>query len=323
MPVYNRDTMYCRTLLENKLHKLIGKECENYIKDLMCLDNLNLIQLKPDGVEGDWATDLIDPIENTLYQIYAPEYKDQATNLSSAKKKLTHDFKRSYSKWTEAGYIINNWKFVFNEKFQGVYPAILKELNSLKIEYKLNQADVLTAKDMIDIGIKLYNDPTKSDQLYSIIGKTFVELPDSVIDTFDELSPLYVVCEALFQEMKSTTSICRQQDYTNLTDVLRKIELNKLNSMISSKILSCLDRIALVSTTYNGMDDYLQEQVRIIIIDTYKEECMMSDDNNLVFINVVEKLNSYIPQSALSQIALSILIAYHFELCDIFSKDLV
>ena len=322
MPEVNRDTMYCRTLIENKLHRLNGKECENYIKDLMCLENSNLIQLKPDGIDGDWATDLIDTVDNTLYQIYSPEYKDKDTNLASAKKKLIHDFKRSYHKWTESGYTICNWIFVLNEKLQGVYPSLLVDLNNLKTEFKLNGAKILTAKDMIDIGIKLYADVNKSDQLYSIIGKTFIEIPDSKIDGFDELSPVYLVCDALFQAMKANTSGRDQRSNTNLTEVLRKIEFNKLNALISSKILAYLDRIAMVSSTYDNMDDYTQEQVRDIIINTYQTECTCADDNNLIFINVIEKLNTFIPQNALTQIALSIIVAYHFELCDIFSRGL-
>lgn len=321
MQIGNRDALYCRTMIENKLHKLNGKECERFIVDLMCTDNENLVPLKPDGVEGDWATDLIDQVNHTLFQIYAPEFKDKQSNLSSAKSKLTHDFKRSYDKWTQKGFVITGWVFILNDKFQGIYPTLMSDLNQIKNQYHLSRADIINSSNILDMGVRLYNDKAKTDRLKEIIGKIFIEIPESMIDSFDDLSPLYIVCESLFSVMKTAVISNRYNDI-RLTEVQKKIEINNLSPLISSKVLSFLDRISLVTDVYDNLDDYIQEQVRDIIIKTYNEESVKSDDNDLVFVSVVDTLNSYIPQNALVQFALSVIIAYHFELCDIFSRGL-
>lgn len=321
MSSYVREAMYCRTILENKLHKLNGKECENFISEILSLEIPKIIHLKPDGSEGDWGTDMIDVDGNCLYQVFAPEYRDSSTNLSSAKIKMKKDFERSFKKWTAKGFLINKWVFVFNDKFQGVYPSLVTDQLSIKRNYNLQEAQIMISKDIIDIGVNQYVDESRRSNLYSIIGRPFISITDRQIDDFDELSPMFLVCDSLLAKMSKTTFINNHNSHMNLVEVERKIEINKLTPIISSKILSFLDRISIVSELYDDMDDYAQEQIRDIIINTYYEECSKTNDSNLIYINLYDNFAIHIPDNHLSHISLSLVMAFHFEICDIFSRE--
>jgi hypothetical protein len=118
--------------------------------------------IKPQGSIGDRKNDGYDKKAGVYYQVYAPE--DIRKTQRDALKKLQKDFKGLKAYW-DGIYPVRGFYFVINDKYQGVFPEVEKELAQIKTKHSLTECDVLLANDLEDILFGLAD-----DVIISIVG---------------------------------------------------------------------------------------------------------------------------------------------------------
>ena len=302
---------------KNILYELNGTAFENFALKTLKLKYPDLIQTKPDGGEGDWATDGICMEEGIYFQAYGPEYKDKDSISSSSKKKIDSNFKRALEKWTEAGLTIKEWYFVLNDKYSGAYPELIAKINKIKEENNLEKAGLILSLDLEDLVIEIYNISPQKVKL--LLNSPVLGVEEKDLIHFDRIQPLHQVCEYITR--KDETKGFEFLDNEPALEDLEKIDKNKLNPRIKSLILTSLDKVDLVNEFFEHNSEFISEDIRRIIVKIYGNYAREFSDKNRVFIKLLEELSSNWEGSKIGlNPALIILVSYYFQLCDIFDK---
>jgi hypothetical protein len=127
------------------IHESEGKTFEDLFIKIMQYANTNFIPVKPHGSDGDRKNDGFDPSKGIYFQVYAPE--DVNKNSYRAVKKLHEDFEGLQSYWSQH-VPIQDFFFVINDKYKGVYPRVNTQLKRIKRQYNLMRCELFLAQHL-------------------------------------------------------------------------------------------------------------------------------------------------------------------------------
>ena len=136
---------FARVMFENRIRASTGQKYQDLFVSVMTKRNPDFRPVKPQGRIGDQGNDGFEPVDGRYYQVYAPE--DPAARTGTAAKKVIDDFAKLKKYWEEDAVIVD-YRFVFNDRYQGAYPEIEHALSELKKEHGLEVSQPFLAKDL-------------------------------------------------------------------------------------------------------------------------------------------------------------------------------
>lgn len=299
-----KDERYIATLqFQNKVLKSIGNSYEELFTCVMQQANPNFIPVKPQGSWGDKKNDGFDPTTGTYYQVYAPE------NLSATEEKaiakLNEDFNGLKAFWPSAGYEIKHFFYVLNDRFNGVGPAILKNVKALDIDNADISVEVFTTAKLQNIFQQL-----DDEKMMNVVG--FVPSADSSQLTLD-------VLHAVIQHIMNSAPAPLDAVIPQRPNMMRKIEFNGLSEAISSNMLVAFMNVNAIDDYFDNNNNFLKDELRDRFNTFYVEASKEFEKPDNIFMAIHNKA---LPQSATKahSDAVMTLMAYYFECCDIFES---
>lgn len=276
---------------------------ENYFTKIMRHHNKDFKQVKPHGRYGDGKCDGFIDSTGTYYQVYAPETIKGKEEKSI--NKMISAFLELKKSWTNNGYVVNEFYYFVNDKYEGVYQTWHTIAKQIENEHKI-KCEVLTAGNLEDVFLGL-------DELdiIDVIGQfNFNVIPEVDITSLNE-----VIQYVLKIEIETSGWVIPEDP-----DFAKKIVFNQL----------CESYAALLNMGRYGLDQlkeyfryngsFIKEDLRKQFSGLYKEAKNRLPDNELkadeIFLSILEK--SAPNKSKPIMDALFTVMAYYFEFCDIF-----
>jgi len=136
---------YAHTMFQNRIHRSSGQCFEDFFVAIMTRRDSRFRPVKPQGRIGDQGNDGFIPEEGRYFQVFAPE--DPTDKSDKAAEKAKDDFEKLLKHWAADGQIVD-FRFVFNDKYQGAYPTVEHALAELKRIHNLVVAKPFLAKDL-------------------------------------------------------------------------------------------------------------------------------------------------------------------------------
>ena len=285
-----------RILFQNKIYKADGQAFEDIFTQLMNYTHKDFQAIKAWGNIGDRKNDGYIKSEGTFFQVYAPE--DVTKSYVDFIKKLEKDFLGLIKQWNP----VNKYYFVVNDKYKGVNADVEQIIQELKITYSLDDARILTAKD-IENKVFLLDD----DQIFSIVGN----LPDpNNIKNLD-----FSVLNDVISYIMSLPIDSNLEYKITLPDLKEKIQFNGLSETTASYLYDALIKVEYLEKYLSNNSDFIADSLRNKLSEIYIEKRDIYKNDEL-FWNIVNSLSPKMQQ--IYQTTVIIIMAKYFETCDIF-----
>lgn len=290
-------------IFRNRVLEANGNSFEELFTLVMQSANPNFIQVKPQGQLGDKKNDGFDPNTGIFYQVYAPE--DLSTTEDKAIKKLHTDFNGLKSYWPTIGYPVKEFYYVVNDKYKGVGPGLLTNVNDLKTKNSDIKIDLFLTNKLQGVFESL--DETK---IFNIIG--FVPNADIAMLKMD-------VLHKVIEHIMNTKTNSKLPLIPNNPNFNKKIQINGLRSEIASMMGTALINVASIDDYFRNNNNFLRDELRNRFNGLYLSVKNSFSDPNQIFAEVYEQS---LPQNATQAHANAVmtLMAYYFECCDIFES---
>ena len=281
-----------------------GNNFEKFVVSLYKIKYPNLKSVKPQGSKGDGANDGY-LSEELLLQVYAPE----RVEAKKAIEKLEHDFKRA----KDEGWKFKKYHFVVNDKFKGALTDIHKiidELQKKNSNIEIELVDTETLKNMI---YDLY--PNNSLKIYVLLEM------DKDISEFGDFELIETIIDFLANE--KTVRQAQVTDFMNfskedfLPDGITKLEINIKDETFSKIFGTYIIKSQEVIEEFIpkiGLDEF--ELVGDLIKKSYDKYAkkMVSEK---ALLQLHSELYKKMNDDGNLNVALWIIIAYFFDICDI------
>lgn len=268
----------------------------------------DFVPIKPQGKVGDRKNDGYLKSVGRYFQVYAPE--EPQHSIKKAIQKAEGDFNGLKSFWQNI-HPINEYHFVFNDKYHGSTAELEKALKNIMNVHKLKDADVFLAKHLENVLFGLTD-----DVILSIVGY----IPDpSTIEMIDYQS-LREVISYMLQSHKPLSP----QPALVVPGFDEKIEFNGLSKQVKNLLDTASYQMGSLDEYFYKNGAVIKQELRDILSEKYKEAQAknfgdISDGitkGDLVFFDI---LRSLAPNSSPSiENAAIILMTKYFESCDIF-----
>lgn len=294
-----------RALFQREVYRSEAQRYEDLLLNVMQFHNPSIKKVTPQGQLGDRKNDGYDKEEGVYYQVYAP--RDIRKKVSYAVSKLNKDFEGLYEYWNEIA-PIKEFNFAYNDRYNGVFPSIEKDLNKIKNEYDLNVCDSFLSSNLEDIFLNL-----EEDEIIDIIG--FIPDPKK-IDNLD-----YSILNEVINFIIENDSFDNVDLNKDVPDFSKKIQFNNLSNSISSLLGSASLQVGVLEEYFeansNFVRDKLSERVKSQYLESQKE---LGDDqksnNDVVFMDIWENIT---PKPIYRNTSI-VIMSYFFETCDIFEE---
>ncbi|GAA4068937.1 ABC-three component system protein [Amphibacillus indicireducens] len=287
-----------RVMLQNKLFKSDGQSFEDLFVSIMNYVDNDFQSIKPWGNIGDRKNDGYIKRTNTYYQVYAPEEIEKAYMQSI--KKLATDFDGLMQQWSP----VNCFYFVLNDKYKGIHPDLMPEIQKIKDKHHLESAGIITAKDIENMLFTL-----KDDQIISIVG---IPPDPSNIKNIDYSALNEVI--TYIMELPIQTKL---DDDLVLPDWDEKIQFNGLSQIIADFLNTASYQLHNLQTYLSNNGHFVADELKIRVNEVYQQEKSTKNGDQL-FMAMVEQLSPKQTQSY--QNTVIIIMAKYFETCDIFEE---
>ena len=298
---------FARVMFKHKVVTSDGQAYEDLFVDIMTRGNPDFVGVKPQGRIGDRKNDGYDRRKGHYYQVFAPE--NPKLKSQDAVKKLKTDFAGLMKYWNSVS-PVNEFRFVFNDKYNGTFPTIEKDLAAIKTKHKLAECTSFLAKHLEDRLFMLAD-----DQIITVVGF----IPDtSKFETLD----YSVLSEVIGHVLKQKSTLTPTQ-LLSAPDFSEKIKFNGLGLPTSSLLNSASYQVGILDKYFELNSDFTKQTLRDSINELYKNALAKDlgthsgvSKSDLVFLDT---LNSIAPHHnhAVWNAAL-VVMAYFFESCDIF-----
>ncbi|MHB1664131.1 MAG: ABC-three component system protein [bacterium] len=295
-----QEKTFARILFKNKILGAIGQNFEDIFTSIMYYHDPDFNQIKPYGNIGDRKNDGYNKVKGIYYQVYAPEYIKSSNSYSKIIKKLINDFEGLISQWSP----VNEYYFVINDKYKGVYPDVEKNLNEIKTKYNLQKVGLTTAKDLENLLFKL-----SDDQISQISGF----LPDPINITTLDYSIVSEIVEHII-------SLELPKAYGNniYPDWDKKIKFNGLTENIDNYLKNGSLLVADLDKYLHNNGSFLSDELAKKTHRLYEIESDNDKTGDDLFWIIVEKLN---PKPTFQyESSIIVIMAKYFESCDIFKE---
>lgn len=299
-----------RLILRNKIHESNGAKFEDLFTKVMTHSTPGFTPVKPQGSIGDRKNDGFDRENGVYYQVYAPE--DIKKSYSKALSKLKEDFKGLSDYWEEICKI-QEFYYVVNDKFQGIFPELEKELAQIKEDNELNSTGPFIAKDLERLVFEL-----EANKVYDIVG--YVPTVENI--GVVKISAMNDAARFLFDNRGPVTRFGKLV----VPDFHEKIDFNRLSVKVGSLLNTYNYQTGTLDEYFTTNGDISKDQLRNIFSSLYenaKHEFSYIEDEtergDQIFFHVLDKS---CPESCSKeyQDAVLVMMSYFFETCDIFEE---
>ncbi|EIP5380039.1 hypothetical protein LS133_001882, partial [Campylobacter jejuni] len=263
--------------------------------------------IKPQGQKGDGGNDGYVPGELVL-QCYAPENINAKTTIA----KIQTNFERAKnSNWN-----FKEWHFVVNDDFKGIFPEISQTIDKLNVQNQQIEIKLIDTKMLLNQVLNISK--TDKHKVYNLLYYEY-----DVVN-FNNLDALFKAVDFIVQNTK-LRKFDANDAYMNFalekfnTNVQEKIKINIKNADFIKLFGTCIGKSHEIIEEYKNKIDNFEETGRII-----KEKFMFfrekydAEESLKKTIEYFCNNNCKIDQN--SRLALWIVIAYFFDICDIGDK---
>lgn len=242
------------------------------------------------------------------------KYMHQRTpekKIADAVKKLKDDFAGLKEFWDEKCKV-NEYHFVFNDKFTGTKPSIEEALSSIKNEHSLNACSPFLNQNLQDILFDL-----SKDKIYMVIGY----IPTSNNADVVKVSAIQEVANYLIPNWEQYGS----DGKLVAPDFEDKITFNNLSMRVASLLHTYNYQSGVIEQFFEASGSESREHLQGIFSSLYEsaiskyEDYLGSDKNDLIFFNILECACPGETSKATQDACLA-LMSYYFESCDIFEE---
>lgn len=302
------DRTYVRTIFMSKVHSANGQSYEDLFCNVLSHAYTDFLPIKPQGKIGDRKNDGYLKSIGRYYQVYAPEEPNHS--VMKAIQKAEKDFTGLKSYWQNI-YPVNEYHFVFNDKYSGSFPDLEKALKNIKETNKLKSADVFLAKHLEDI---LFSLP--DDVVQTIVG----HIPDS---HNVEMIDYYSLREVIGYIMNNHKPLSAEP-YLVVPEFEEKIKFNGLSKRVKALVDTASYQIGALDAYFNNNGAAVKQDLRDRLNEKYQEATKKDygkvpadvSRGDLIFFEI---LKSITPDTSRSiENASIILMTKYFESCDIF-----
>jgi len=300
-----------RILFQKKVLSSNGQAYEDLFVSVMQKAFPDFKPIKIQGNLGDRKNDGYVPRQGQYYQVFAPE--DINKSKSDAVSKLKEDFSGLMEYWADICHV-KSFSFVMNDKYQGSFPTIEKDLADIKNDNNLDGCDSFLAKDLEDVLFEL-----PDDMIVSIVG--FVPNPEKITNI--EFS---VVNEVIAHISQNKTAVTRES-YLNAPDFSKKIAFNGLSQHVANLLNTASYQVGSVDEYFSMNSEFAKQEIRDNLAGIYESNTNILGNEedgasvnipDIIFFNILETISGTV--NATAQDAAIVLMAYFFEACDIFEE---
>ena len=302
----NTDEKYiARIIFKNKVYQ----SDSNSFEDLFCtineLESPTFKRVKPQGSYGDRKNDGFDSSSNTYYQVYAPE--DLPSKEDTAVKKLNEDFEGLKKYWQGNGFKIENFFYVINDKYKGVYPTLYAAIKTLNDQNKNINIDVFRAFNLEDIFLQL-------NELDTISVTGPIPNPYKINDIDYEILSEVVNFVLEYEVSGADETIPANPDFED------KITFNSISESFANFLRVGRQQTYVVNDFFKYNSNFAKDELRDKFQSLYSEgkdlygESATSSDQ--IFLHIRNK--STPSSKKVYYDAVYVLMAHYFEYCDIF-----
>ncbi|MEW5506014.1 hypothetical protein [Pseudomonas antarctica] len=293
------------------VHEAEGQKYEDLFVKIMGFHDPSFKPVKAHGNIGDRGNDGWVASNGKYYQCYAPS--ELPNNSEAAVKKLKEDFVNLKSYWDDLAEV-KEFYFVVNDKFKGVSPHLYRSINDLKVEHKLDVAEVFLAQQLEQVLFNL-SDP----QIEHIVGESAkVTSSDQALTDFYEYlvrettKKLHLTDWIRISENLIATGIDAHiiDDYSDFCGLVSKTSMPGIHSKLEESLLELSKRVELLVRHFtNSKHAFLSDDYRwwrqdlrwkkTIIKDQIKLAALYDADNKwasdlfILHANVVVALNQF------------------------------
>ncbi|MCG7978421.1 MAG: hypothetical protein N0E58_09860 [Candidatus Thiodiazotropha endolucinida] len=303
----NHDDFWYRTLFKVRLYEAFGTSFQHLINQLFQYSVVDFQSIQPWGNWGDGGNDgWVEPL-GSYYQVYGPIPTSKSSPVDAVKKAVD-DFKKLPEKWEN----VNNYYFVYNDRYAGVPAPLAAELQQLKKNHRLSEAKAIVGADLESKFMELDLDTRQiiiggvpSCEISHVdprsVGELLSHLADSVdppVSFLSELAP----------------------------DFLEKIKFNGLSQSVSDQLRTYSYQTSTIDEFLDRRDIGLSQSISKEISSLYEESKAVIPDTqenapNVRYVWMVEKL---IPETMKNhphsmkayREAAQVILSKYFETCD-------
>jgi hypothetical protein len=289
-----------RMFFMSKIRSLDGMAFQDLVSQILGYADTDFCPIKPWGNIGDRKNDGCVPSKGIYYQVYAPEDSDKSYKQTI--DKVERDFAGLLEHYTLSA--IRTYYFVVNDKYKGVHPDISLVMERIKQDNGLEEAKILSAKDLENIIFQLAD-----DEILTIVG----QVPDpSKIRLLDYSILSEVVGHIMAQPIQ-------QSDVSSLIvpDWEEKIMFNRLSVKVAELLNSGMIHVGTLEEYLDNNGDYVAEELRDHLHNVYYDESERATGDEL-FYAILNRLSPR--QQKMFQDTVLVIMAKYFETCDIFEE---
>ena len=289
---------YHEMRFEKACHEKKGMEFQAFFERIMTKHDPTFISVKPSGKEGDWKADGFSQKSGTVFQAYAPE---EMTNAKAASKIIT-DFNGAKAKWGDK---MKAWVFVWSSH-DSLPPHAVSVLQEIK-----QKELTITISDMSRKG------------LWGIVATLPLLDRIDLLGVVPSINPAESVTAVEIQVLLKY--LVRQEapllsDNLDLTDLAEKINRNRLSSRVREQVQKAIATVRVVEQYVKRHSDVQYSQlVANVLAYKYQQFAVAYNKPDDIFFALVEYVRSNDPSPTSYWPAVGI-IAYYFQLCDIFER---
>ena len=296
----DREKALARQLFQNKIFKADGQIFENLFGSIMNYAEEDFQQIKAWGNIGDRKNDGYIRSKGIFYQVYAPE--DIRKSYTEAVVKLKRDFNGLEEHWSP----INEFYFVINDKYKGVNADSETAIQEIKEEHNLDEAKILTPKDLENVLFSLHD-----DEIFSITG--FIPDPANI-----KQLDYSILNEVIAHIMQLHLNI-GEKSRIMLPDWNEKILFNNLSPYVSELLGNGFFQLPSLDEYLKNNSDFLADSLRDKMNEIYSKEKGDKKGDDLFWAIV----NRASPKAErMYQTSVIVIMSKYFETCDIFKEPI-
>jgi len=312
-PLTPEQKRYAHAMFQVRIYQSNGQRYEDLFVSVMTRRDARFRPVKPQGPIGDQGNDGFIPEEGRYFQVYAPE--DPQIKVDNAAAKARDDFGKLKEHWESDAPIVD-FRFVFNDKYQGSYPTVEHALAELQREHGLETAKPFLAKDLEREFWRL----SSSDK--EAVLATVIPRPQYIEDID------YVALTEILQHIVDNQIPIPAEGLSAVPDYDQKMQFNDIDTATDLLRVGNFQNAA-VDQYFDQHGEFTRTDIRNRLAHSYEavraEETEESSADTRSGDRIFFRLLNEIAPDATKQVqdAAIVLIAYFFEKCDLFEDPAV